>query len=134
MGTVVRDIVKMVLETVLNHVFCCEQLRAINDFAAPKDKLYCIFNCCRLVNRALQEEPDDGSGAKAMGADEFLPMLIYTLMQVRPPCHGFTKCCRSNLEIYWVVLFWCRRMSKIWFLISRSLRASTGLASSLFIL
>ena len=81
-------------------------IRRINDYAAPKDKLYCIHNCCRLVNRALQEEPDevtplqftmypvtlsiDGhcccccvqGGGSAAGADEFLPMLIYALLRV----------------------------------------------------
>lgn len=102
------------------------KVRRVNLFFAPKDKLYCIFNCCRLVNRALRGDVDevikwhyvpsfrilqlsfhdhintitmtskffiffasmlrlqDGNATQgASGADEFLPLLIVTLIQVQ---------------------------------------------------
>eukprot|EP00750_Incisomonas_marina_P017631 INCI2293.1.p1 GENE.INCI2293.1~~INCI2293.1.p1 ORF type:complete len:732 (-),score=115.93 INCI2293.1:1283-3478(-) len=62
-----------------------DHLKSINSYLAPKHKLYCIHNCCRLVNRALQEEPDEAGGSgSAAGADEFLPMLIFAVMRADP--------------------------------------------------
>lgn len=50
-------------------------------YKAPRDKLVCILNCCKvisnlLVNASLASKEDHP------GADEFLPVLIYVTIKV----------------------------------------------------
>lgn len=59
-----------------------KELQKINMYKAPRDKLVCILNCCKVINNlllnasiALNENPP--------GADEFLPVLIYVTIKVR---------------------------------------------------
>lgn len=59
-----------------------EQLRKINEYKAPKDKLICIFNCCTLIYSILNKAYVQGDPA---GADEFLPLLIYVVLKSNPP-------------------------------------------------
>lgn len=59
-----------------------EQLRKINEYKAPKDKLICIFNCCTLIYSILNKAYAQGDPA---GADEFLPLLIYVVLKSNPP-------------------------------------------------
>lgn len=44
-------------------------------------KAACIMNCCRVISTILTIMSKDGSG---VGADEFLPALIYTVIHANP--------------------------------------------------
>ncbi|EEQ97687.1 vps901 protein, putative, partial [Perkinsus marinus ATCC 50983] len=46
-------------------------------YRAPRDKLVCLLNCCRVITRTL-ESSDGGS------ADDILPILIWVLIKARP--------------------------------------------------
>lgn len=59
-----------------------EQLRKINEYKAPKDKLVCILNCCTIIYTILNKAYLSGEPA---GADEFLPILIYVTLKANPP-------------------------------------------------
>lgn len=67
-----------------------EELLRIDDYKAPRDKLVCILNACRVINevfkRTMAEAVDtDASGpSRPLSADDFLPMLIYTLLKANP--------------------------------------------------
>eukprot|EP00891_Asterochloris_glomerata_P004098 jgi/Astpho2/4098/gw1.00063.257.1_t len=60
-----------------------KELHKINNYKAPRDKLVCILNCCRVVTNLLQAASQRGSGA--VGADDFLPVLIYVVIHANPP-------------------------------------------------
>ena len=57
----------------------------MGSFKAPRDKLVCLLNCCRVINNLLlNAHMRDGDGASP-GADDFLPVLIYVLLKANPP-------------------------------------------------
>ena len=58
------------------------ELRKMSRFRAPKDKLVCILNCCRVLARVVLACEDTGVGA---GADGLLPQLIYVTIRCNPP-------------------------------------------------
>ena len=56
------------------------ELGKINQFKAPRDKLVCVLNTCRIINNTLTtRQGSDG------GADDFLPVLIYVVLRANPP-------------------------------------------------
>mmetsp|Transcript_4038 Transcript_4038/g.14397 ORF Transcript_4038/g.14397 Transcript_4038/m.14397 type:complete len:389 (+) Transcript_4038:261-1427(+) len=57
------------------------ELRKMNSYKAPRDKLVCILNCCKVITNLLNVSAGSGSPA---GADDFLPVLIYIVIQARP--------------------------------------------------
>mmetsp|Transcript_13222 Transcript_13222/g.30924 ORF Transcript_13222/g.30924 Transcript_13222/m.30924 type:complete len:630 (+) Transcript_13222:156-2045(+) len=61
-----------------------DELRQIDQFKAPRDKLICILNACRVINDVLKLT-HAGSEARALSADDFLPLLILAVLQARPP-------------------------------------------------
>jgi len=55
------------------------ELGKINQFKAPRDKLVCVLNTCRIINNTLTtRQGSDG------GADDFLPVLIYVVLRANP--------------------------------------------------
>ncbi|KAF4658843.1 hypothetical protein FOL47_007810 [Perkinsus chesapeaki] len=54
-----------------------KQLSLLSKYRAPKDKLVCLLNACRVITRTL-ESSDGGS------ADDILPVLIWVLIKARP--------------------------------------------------
>ena len=56
-----------------------KELQKINTYKAPRDKLVCILNCCRVISNLLSIT------AEGAGADDFLPILIYVLIMAAPP-------------------------------------------------
>lgn len=61
-------------------------LRDIDRYKAPGDKLSCVMNCCRILSTLLTESVEERGGKdKGVGADEFLPALIYTVIKACPP-------------------------------------------------
>ncbi|CAO3629999.1 unnamed protein product [Cunninghamella echinulata] len=61
-------------------IFAQSELLKINNYKAPRDKLICILNCCKVIF-GLMKHVDDGEG----GADKFLPLLIYVVIRANPP-------------------------------------------------
>lgn len=53
------------------------ELRKINNYKVPRDKLICILNCCRVVYRML-------SSGQESGADDFLPVLLIVVIRASP--------------------------------------------------
>ncbi|KAK9110150.1 hypothetical protein Sjap_018210 [Stephania japonica] len=61
-----------------------KELQKINMYKAPRDKLGCILNCCRVINNLLLNA-SIASKENPPGADEFLPVLIYVTIKANPP-------------------------------------------------
>ncbi|KAL7238058.1 hypothetical protein ACSBR2_004205 [Camellia fascicularis] len=60
-----------------------KELQKINAFKAPREKLLCILNCCRVINNLLLNA--SVSENRVPGADDFLPVLIYITIKANPP-------------------------------------------------
>ncbi|CAA2996250.1 vacuolar protein sorting-associated protein 9A-like isoform X2 [Olea europaea var. sylvestris] len=61
-----------------------KELQKINMYKAPRDKLVCILNCCKVINNLLINASIAASEDHP-GADEFLPVLIYVTIKANPP-------------------------------------------------
>ncbi|KAJ9673720.1 hypothetical protein PVL29_023339 [Vitis rotundifolia] len=61
-----------------------KELQKINMYKAPRDKLVCILNCCKVINNLLLNA-SIASNEDPPGADEFLPVLIYVTLKANPP-------------------------------------------------
>lgn len=61
-----------------------KELQKINTYKAPRDKLVCILNCCRVINNLLLNV-SIASKDNPPGADDFLPVLIYVVIKVSSP-------------------------------------------------
>jgi len=57
-----------------------EELCKMDTYKAPRDKMICVLNCCKIINKMLQSSTD-----KAVGADEFFPLLVYITLAAQPP-------------------------------------------------
>jgi hypothetical protein len=55
------------------------ELCKMNDYKSPRDKLICIYNCCKLASRIVTLTSE-----KSSGADELLPLLILLVIQANP--------------------------------------------------
>lgn len=56
--------------------FSMDELSKINRFKAPRDKMVCILNCCKVIFGILKQ-----SHLEKNGADSFIPLLIYTILK-----------------------------------------------------
>ncbi|KAI3464446.1 hypothetical protein Pfo_021109 [Paulownia fortunei] len=61
-----------------------KELQKINMYKAPRDKLVCILNCCKVISNLLLNA-SLASNEDHPGADEFLPVLIYVTIKANPP-------------------------------------------------
>lgn len=61
-----------------------KELQKINMYKAPRDKLFCILNCCKVINNLLLNASISLSD-NPPGADDFLPVLIYVTIKANPP-------------------------------------------------
>eukprot|EP00392_Amoebophrya_sp_AT5.2_P007167 g7181.t1 len=52
---------------------------------APRDKLICLQNVCKVLINAIEQSAKRQNGSKSAGADDLLPVLIFVLIQVNPP-------------------------------------------------
>lgn len=55
-----------------------QELLKINTYRAPRDKVICVLNCCKVIFGYLKNAKGDQS------ADAFVPLLIYTVLRARP--------------------------------------------------
>ena len=58
-----------------------DEMRRMDSYRAPRDKLQCILNAFRVIRHAL----DTVIGPSAWGADQLLPVCIYTIIRANPP-------------------------------------------------
>ncbi|KAI9223772.1 hypothetical protein BC828DRAFT_354604 [Blastocladiella britannica] len=56
-----------------------KELLKMNEYKAPRDKLICILNACKLIFGLLK------TSGNSETADSFLPLLIFTVLQANPP-------------------------------------------------
>ncbi|GAB4844849.1 Vacuolar protein sorting-associated protein 9A [Ancistrocladus abbreviatus] len=61
-----------------------KELQKINMYKAPREKLVCILNCCKVITNLLVNASIT-SNEDPPGADEFLPVLIYVTTKANPP-------------------------------------------------
>ncbi|KAF2010257.1 hypothetical protein BU24DRAFT_428259 [Aaosphaeria arxii CBS 175.79] len=59
-------------------VLAQQELLKIKSYRAPRDKVICILNCCKVIFGYLRTSSSDQS------ADAFVPLLIYTVLQANP--------------------------------------------------
>ncbi|KAH7395327.1 hypothetical protein DE146DRAFT_616010 [Phaeosphaeria sp. MPI-PUGE-AT-0046c] len=55
-----------------------QELLKIKSYRAPRDKIICVLNCCKVIFGFLRTSKSDQS------ADAFVPLLIYTVLQANP--------------------------------------------------
>eukprot|EP00041_Stephanoeca_diplocostata_P000166 m.13651 g.13651 ORF g.13651 m.13651 type:complete len:346 (+) comp10170_c0_seq4:407-1444(+) len=55
-----------------------KELCKMDAYKAPRDKMVCVLNCCKIINSVLQSHTDKA------GADEFFPMLVYVTLTAKP--------------------------------------------------
>ncbi|KXN84246.1 Vacuolar protein sorting-associated protein 9a [Leucoagaricus sp. SymC.cos] len=59
-------------------MFAQQELLKINHYKAPRDKLICILNCCKVIFGLLRHLKKDE------GADSFVPILIFVVLKANP--------------------------------------------------
>eukprot|EP00927_Polykrikos_kofoidii_P046745 TRINITY_DN40883_c0_g1_i1.p1 TRINITY_DN40883_c0_g1~~TRINITY_DN40883_c0_g1_i1.p1 ORF type:complete len:423 (-),score=54.01 TRINITY_DN40883_c0_g1_i1:95-1273(-) len=63
-----------------------QELRRMDSYKAPRDKLVCIINACRVINDVLKLTLEEkGASKRPMSADDFLPLLILCVTRANPP-------------------------------------------------
>ncbi|KAI9752573.1 MAG: prolyl-tRNA synthetase [Chaenotheca gracillima] len=55
-----------------------KELLKIRTYRAPRDKVICVLNCCKVIFGLLRNSKSDQS------ADSFVPMLIYVVLRANP--------------------------------------------------
>ncbi|EPE09104.1 guanine nucleotide exchange factor [Ophiostoma piceae UAMH 11346] len=55
-----------------------QELLKIKSYRAPRDKIICVLNCCKVIFGLLKHNKADSS------ADSFMPLLIYVVLQSNP--------------------------------------------------
>ncbi|KAJ9644521.1 hypothetical protein H2201_000295 [Coniosporium apollinis] len=55
-----------------------QEILKINSYRAPRDKVICVLNCCKVLFGFLRSSQADQS------ADSFVPLLIYTVLHANP--------------------------------------------------
>lgn len=58
------------------------ELQKMDSYCPPKDKVICILNCCKVIYHHLNRAAT--ASLMSAGADEFLPILIYTVIKANP--------------------------------------------------
>ncbi|KAH7890871.1 hypothetical protein F5I97DRAFT_1800071 [Phlebopus sp. FC_14] len=58
--------------------FAQQELCKVNHYKAPRDKLICILNCCKVIFGLLRHLKKDE------GADAFVPLLIFVVLNANP--------------------------------------------------
>ncbi|KAI1002980.1 hypothetical protein K3495_g5221 [Podosphaera aphanis] len=59
-------------------VLAQQELLKIKTYRAPRDKIICVLNCCKVIFGFLKHSKSDSS------ADSFMPLLIYVILQANP--------------------------------------------------
>ncbi|KAG8705815.1 hypothetical protein FRC08_001442 [Ceratobasidium sp. 394] len=59
-------------------LFAQQEMNKIEHYKAPRDKLICILNSCKVIFGLIRHLQGDG------GADSFIPLLIFVLIRANP--------------------------------------------------
>ncbi|KAH8808241.1 hypothetical protein F5884DRAFT_791578 [Xylogone sp. PMI_703] len=59
-------------------VLAQQELLKLKTYRAPRDKIICVLNCCKVIFGLLKHSKSDSS------ADSFMPLLIYVVLQSNP--------------------------------------------------
>lgn len=59
--------------------FAAQELNKVNHYKAPRDKMICILNCCKVIFGLIRHLGSDES------ADAFMPLLILVVLRANPP-------------------------------------------------
>ncbi|XP_004295727.1 PREDICTED: vacuolar protein sorting-associated protein 9A-like [Fragaria vesca subsp. vesca] len=62
-----------------------KELQRIKAFKAPRSKLLCVMNSCKVIYNLLLSSASKSQAPVILGADEFLPVLIYVVIMANPP-------------------------------------------------
>ncbi|KAI1981195.1 hypothetical protein LOZ54_005656 [Ophidiomyces ophidiicola] len=60
-------------------VLAQQELLKIKGYRAPRDKVVCILNCCKVIFGLLKNSKDNDTSA-----DSFMPLLIYVVLKANP--------------------------------------------------
>ncbi|XP_042564246.1 GTPase-activating protein and VPS9 domain-containing protein 1 isoform X3 [Clupea harengus] len=85
------------------------EIRTINAYKTPRDKVQCILRMCSTIMNLLSLASDDS----VPGADDFVPVLVFVLIRANPPCllstiqyiNNFYSSRLSGEECYWWMQF-----------------------------
>ncbi|KAK9235669.1 hypothetical protein V1525DRAFT_256650 [Lipomyces kononenkoae] len=73
------DVEQSIIESGERFILLAEdELLKINNYRAPRDKIICILNCCKVIFGLLRQTKTEES------ADKFLPILIYVVIKAQP--------------------------------------------------
>ncbi|CED82917.1 Vacuolar assembly/sorting protein VPS9 [Phaffia rhodozyma] len=67
--------------------FAMDEMIKMNHYKAPRDKLICILNSCKVIFgmiRQLSANKNSGKKAEGSGADTFIPILILVVLKANP--------------------------------------------------
>uniref|UniRef100_A0A8C3AE14 GTPase-activating protein and VPS9 domain-containing protein 1 n=1 Tax=Cyclopterus lumpus TaxID=8103 RepID=A0A8C3AE14_CYCLU len=85
------------------------EIRTINAYKTPRDKVQCILRMCSTIMNLLSLANEDS----VPGADDFVPVLVFVLIRANPPCllstvqyiNNFYASRLSGEECYWWMQF-----------------------------
>uniref|UniRef100_A0AAV2MSB7 Uncharacterized protein n=1 Tax=Knipowitschia caucasica TaxID=637954 RepID=A0AAV2MSB7_KNICA len=85
------------------------EIRSINAYKTPRDKVQCILRMCSTIMNLLSLANEDS----VPGADDFVPVLVFVLIRANPPCllstvqyiNNFYASRLSGEECYWWMQF-----------------------------
>uniref|UniRef100_A0A3P8WPC9 GTPase-activating protein and VPS9 domain-containing protein 1 n=1 Tax=Cynoglossus semilaevis TaxID=244447 RepID=A0A3P8WPC9_CYNSE len=85
------------------------EIRSINAYKTPRDKVQCILRMCSTIMNLLSLANEDS----VPGADDFVPVLVFVLIRANPPCllstiqyiNNFYASRLSGVECYWWMQF-----------------------------
>ncbi|XP_042193191.1 GTPase-activating protein and VPS9 domain-containing protein 1 isoform X3 [Callorhinchus milii] len=85
------------------------EIRTINAYKTPRDKVQCILRMCSTIMNLLSLANEDS----VPGADDFVPVLVFVLIKANPPCllstvqyiNNFYASRLSGEESYWWMQF-----------------------------
>ncbi|XP_038638056.1 GTPase-activating protein and VPS9 domain-containing protein 1 isoform X5 [Scyliorhinus canicula] len=85
------------------------EVRTINAYKTPRDKVQCILRMCSTIMNLLSLANEDS----VPGADDFVPVLVFVLIKANPPCllstvqyiNNFYASRLGGEESYWWMQF-----------------------------
>jgi hypothetical protein len=60
------------------------ELRKMENFKAPRDKVVCLLNCCKIINNLIRKVQSKRA-ASVVSADDFLPLMIFSVIKANAP-------------------------------------------------